>query len=288
MRDLEKIKNIYDKIKSVIPKRYKYEGKQFIDFIKRNDLGFTFETLESWKDYLIKKDYKARTINKYLLVGKNAFKAVFSANEDHFTVSQKNEIDRALSEIKRVKEPKVNNILSRILSKEEIELFIKLCKNTEIALMLEFLYCTGCRVSEMLNIKQKDLEQIEPKIYSIRILGKGLKERYTYISMELLVRIKEFFNNTEYLFQYKGRRRSRSYVSMNIKRLCTKLIGKNNISAHILRHSFCTQSLENGLSLEHVRIMAGHSDIQTTSKYYSHIIVKQSQFLNVNNILHAT
>jgi site-specific recombinase XerD len=71
---------------------------------------------------------------------------------------------------------------------------------------------------------------------------------------------------------------------MFIKRYAVKFLDRHNVSAHVLRHTFCTHSLERGLSLEHVRIMAGHSDIGITSRYYAHLCIKPETFVGVTEL----
>jgi len=278
--------NIYGILRKNINQCYKYEENQFIKFLEYGDYGFSLDGLSAWRDYLITKGYKARTVNKYLLVAKSSFKRVFQANKAEITEAQREKVEQAFSEIKKIKEPRCSDICAKVLSEDEIKAFLDKCEkhNPEIALMFEFMYRTGVRVSEMLNIKHSDLKYIGNKIYQIRVLGKGSRERSVYCEQDFIKLVKDFFKSSTYLFKIKSRKRSRSYVSMFIKRYCVRFIDRHNISAHILRHTFCTNSLERGLSLEHVRIMAGHSDIQTTARFYSHVVVKPAQFVSVAKI----
>jgi integrase/recombinase XerD len=188
-------------------------------------------------------------------------------------------IVKGIDEVKRMKEPRPA-VENRILTESEMIAFLDTAEtiNPEIALMSEFLWRTGLRVSEMLSIRLSDIKQISRKVYEIRLIGKGSKERSTWIDADFLRVLKRFFRPSVYLFQRgKKRLRSRSYVSMNIKRLCSRILDRRNLSAHSLRHSFATNGLEKGRSLQWVSQALGHSDIQTTSRYYAHICVRPAE-----------
>ncbi len=152
--------------------------------------------------------------------------------------------------------------------------------NPEIALMSEFLWRTGLRISEKLSIRLSDIKQISNRVYENRLIGKGSKERSTWIDSDFFKVLKQFFKPTVFLFQRSNKRpRSRSYVSMNIKRLCSRILDRRNLSAHSLRHSYATNGLEKGRSLQWVSQALGHADIETTSRYYSHISVRPGEVL---------
>jgi len=284
MHNLTTIKNFYDLMRSTVIERYKYESKKFIDFIEANNHGFSLETLESWKTHLISKSYKARTINKYLLVAKGCFKRILEVNKENLTQHQHEQVEKALNNLKRIKEPANSEVCNKILTEDEVKTLLDMCEvyNPEISLMIEFMWRTGLRVSEMLGITLKDCKYIGSGTYSVRVLGKGSKERTTWIEQDFYNLVKNFFGSSTLLFKRNGKRpRSRSYVSMNIKRMAARFIDRHNVSAHILRHSFATHSLEQGMSLEWVRQALGHSDIQITARYYSHITIKPTQVIQV-------
>jgi hypothetical protein len=88
------VKNsIYDLLDSGIRHPYRYESKQFISFLKANDYGFELEALQAWKDFCIVKGYKARTVNRKLMVGKMLYRHVLESTGDDLP-HHKREADR--------------------------------------------------------------------------------------------------------------------------------------------------------------------------------------------------
>ena len=123
--------------------------------------------------------------------------------------------------------------------------------------MLELLYATGIRVSELINLKFINLD-LENDF--IRVVGKGNKER--------LLKNK----NSDYLFiNNQGNVISRVGFFKIIKKLCAEKNINKNVSPHVLRHSFATHLLAHGADLRVIQEMLGHSDISTT-QIYAHLV----------------
>jgi integrase/recombinase XerD len=139
--------------------------------------------------------------------------------------------------------------------------------------MLELLYSSGLRVSELVSIK---LEDINLEAGFLRILGKGSKERVVPINVRAIERLKIYINQqrpellknkrSSYLFVTKrGRPMTRQRFWQT-----TKVLGRRfgiELSPHVIRHSFATHLLEGGADLRSVQKMLGHSDISTTQIY---------------------
>lgn len=281
MNDLQVKADVYALLEAGIKPAYRYESRAFIAFLKANGHGFSLEALAAWKDYLLTQGFKARTVNKKLMIGKMLFRHVIETAGDDLSHGKREAILEGIAGVKKLREPRPA-IENRILTESEMILFLDACEqvNPEIALMSEFLWRTGLRVSEMLSIKLADVKQIARAVYEIRLIGKGNRERQTWLDADFFRVLKRFFKPSEYLFQRgKKRPRSRSYVSMNIKRLCARILDRRNLSAHCLRHSYATHGLEKGRSLQWVSQALGHSDIQTTSRYYSHIQVRAGEVI---------
>ena len=143
--------------------------------------------------------------------------------------------------------------------------------------MLELMYATGLRVTELLDLKLGDLDT---ENCIVRVLGKGSKERivpvgeYTLESLNnyLEVRGKLLKNKTcEYLYlNSQGGRLSRFSFFKIIKKLLMEKGIHKDVSPHSLRHSFATHMLDYGADLRSIQELLGHSDIATT-KIYTHI-----------------
>jgi len=145
-------------------------------------------------------------------------------------------------------------------------------------LILELIYVTGMRVSEVCDLLVKQVN-ISHKL--LRITGKGSKERIVLVTDEICERMQYYFHNIRSKWQKKGEnspyffiskqngRLNRQYVYNVIKKKQQEL-GLKSISPHTLRHSFATHMLETGSDLRTVQELLGHSDISTT-QIYTHV-----------------
>ena len=148
-------------------------------------------------------------------------------------------------------------------------------------LILEMLYATGIRVSELVNIKINDINTYNK---SIKILGKGRKERIVFYGsfcediLELYLndgRLELSKGNNEYLFLNKnGNKLSSRYIGKMIDNTIRKCEVDYHVSPHTLRHTFATDMLNAGADLISVKELLGHSSIDTTS-IYTHITNEQ-------------
>ena len=182
--------------------------------------------------------------------------------------------------------PKRNEHLPDVLSTEEIEALFEqpnMEKKEGIRdrAMLEIMYSSGMRVSELLNLK---LKQINIDLGILKIIGKGNKERHVpigdfakeYLVKYLLeVRGKYDIYRSNYVFlNHFGKPLSRQYFWKVIKKYSEEAGITINVTPHTLRHSFATHLLENGLDLRLVQEMLGHSNI-TTTQIYTHVSSKR-------------
>lgn len=179
-----------------------------------------------------------------------------------------------------VEMPKKEKKLPVYLTYGEVERLINCIKNDEYLerALIEMLYGCGLRVSELINIKLKDVH-FEEKM--IECTGKGNKQRYVPINDIALSCINsyikkirnslKFKENDSLLFLgYKGKKLTRQYVFILVKELCKRAEIKKNVSPHVLRHSFATHLIENNANLRAVQTMLGHESI-TTTEIYTHI-----------------
>ncbi len=143
--------------------------------------------------------------------------------------------------------------------------------------LLETLYATGIRVSELINLKFSDLHE---ELKLLKVLGKGSKERLIPISDVAISWIKSYqekvrdplllksgkYTDTIFL-NNRGGTLTRQAVWQIIKRYCQMAGIRKNVTPHTLRHTFATHLLENGADLRVVQEILGHSDISTTQIY---------------------
>jgi integrase/recombinase XerD len=180
--------------------------------------------------------------------------------------------------------PKLTRTLPDTLSFAEIENILEIIPLGEPEghrnrAMLEMLYSSGLRVSELINLK---MSHIYAEIGFLRVLGKGNKERLVPIGKEaskyLNLYTKEVRNrqkiekgHEEYIFlNRRGKKLSRVMVFLIIKKLVEKAGINKNVSPHTFRHSFATHLVEGGADLRAVQEMLGHESI-TTTEIYTHL-----------------
>ncbi|XOV93559.1 MAG: site-specific tyrosine recombinase XerD [Bacteroidota bacterium] len=180
--------------------------------------------------------------------------------------------------------PKLGRKLPDTLEFHEIEQLLAAIdlstpEGTRNRAMLETLYSSGLRVSELIDLKMSNIYE---DIGFIRVVGKGNKERLVPIGREALKQIKIYRDQVrvhvpikrgqeDYLFLNKrGSSLSRVMIFMIIKDLAEKIGLKKNISPHTFRHSFATHLIEGGADLRAVQEMLGHESI-TTTEIYTHL-----------------
>jgi integrase/recombinase XerD len=171
--------------------------------------------------------------------------------------------------------PKLKRTLPDVLTEEEVIALLNVPnintkKGVRDRLILELLYATGMRVSELVNIK---LNQLNSQVGFVIVKGKGNKERIIPLGEEALYWIKQYLSSNnvkDYLFPGRlGKHITRQYVWKLIKE-CANKANIKSISPHSLRHSFATHLLLRGADLHSVQLMLGHSDISTT-EIYTHL-----------------
>lgn len=182
--------------------------------------------------------------------------------------------------ISRIELPKSSKSLPEVLSYEEIiELFnsIKITdfQSSRNRCMLELLYASGIRVSELVNIKLSDLNI---KMQYLKVVGKGAKERMIPLSKYVCKLLEEYitvyrkdyldFDDNNYLFfnNHKGIMSRENFYKI-LNNICNNIGMIKNVHPHTLRHTFATHLLENGADLRSIQELLGHSDISTTTVY---------------------
>lgn len=147
-------------------------------------------------------------------------------------------------------------------------------------MILEIMYATGLRVSELVELRITDLN---PEIGYLRCLGKGNKERVVPIGSKALKAVQKYMDSgrpflkpkTEYLLvNYMGKKLTRDGVRRIIQKIAKSAGIQKNISPHTLRHCFATHLLERGADLRSLQEMLGHADISTT-QIYTHVNSKR-------------
>jgi integrase/recombinase XerD len=251
---------------------YNEDAKQFVLFLKANRLPISLESLKEYAAYLEKEKkgirYSANTYNKRIQGAKERIKHIFYNSPYATNKVACYRFDEALKTIKLKKINSVSVNRDLILTSNEVYSIINNSTDKTVSLFVEFLFATGLRISETLNILLTDMKKEKNK-YTIRILGKGKKERDIYVSIPLIEKIIKINNGSLYLFEHAGKQYNRISISRRIT-IQGKIILNKNISAHTLRHSFATSMLEKTNNLKGVSKYLGHSSISTTANLYIH------------------
>jgi integrase/recombinase XerD len=172
-----------------------------------------------------------------------------------------------------IKRPKKEKRIPTVLTKDEVKKLINSIVSKKSRLMVSFMYACGFRVSELVNMKVKDLN-FEENIGNVR-QGKGKKDRVFNIPEFLLEDLKnqtekQKEEKKEYLFTGPKEKLSERNLQKIIS-LSAKHAGiKKDVHCHTLRHSFATHLLENGTDIRKIQELLGHSDLSTT-QIYTHI-----------------
>ena len=244
---------------------------EYLHIQKLNYKDVNHEVIRSYLKYLDEKKYKNSSINRIL-----------SSLNDYYNYLTKCKVTKYnyFEDINRPrKEKKLPNFINyseymsllATVEKEENE-FLK-ARNL---LLLEILFDTGLRVSEAVNI---EINNINKKEQSIKVLGKGNKERIVYYGDYAKNYLEDYLNlrrninivDKEYLFLNKNYTRlTRRGVEYLISDISKKALLRQKISPHTLRHSFATEMLNNGCDIRSVQELLGHKSLSTTG-IYTHV-----------------
>ena len=175
-----------------------------------------------------------------------------------------------------VKNPKLEKKLPNYLNYNEMEellesIDISTTEGLEKRLLIEMFYSTGCRVSEMINVKINDIDFTNK---TIRIMGKGSKERIVYFGDYASKYLDNYLSKVKcdkYLFtNKKGEKLTTNEVEQIVKDIMKHISIKTHVTPHTLRHTFATHLLNNGADIRTVQELLGHANLSTTG-IYTHV-----------------
>lgn len=252
---------------------YKNDLNDFSKFIKKDLSKIKREDIKKYITFLSKNDMKDTTISRHISSLKTFYKFLL--------IEKKITVDPCAGIVSLKKEKK----LPKVLSINEVDnlLDIEIKDNFDIRnkAMLELMYSSGLRVSELVNLKVNDVDIFND---FVRVLGKGSKERviplgdYAKSAIENYLHIRgEMLKKTacDYLFlNNHGKNMTRQGFFKIIKNIALSKNIKTEFSPHTLRHSFASHMLEGGADLRSIQELLGHSDISST-QIYTYISNKQ-------------
>lgn len=266
---------------------YEKDLELFNKYLKENNIkeikNIEYNVIRKYLSYLHDNKYESTSVSRKI----SALRSFFKYNIKEKVITN--------NPMTLISNPKKEKKLPKYLNYEEIE---KLLNSIEMnkkegiqeRLIIELLYSTGIRVSELVNIKIKD---IKIKENQINILGKGNKERIVLFGEKAKEIIKIYLNaykdefignisNQYLLINKKGKQLTTNKIELIVKDVLKKSALKLNISPHTLRHTFATHMLDSGADLKSVQELLGHENLKTTS-IYTHISNERLKHIYINS-----
>lgn len=246
---------------------YMNDLNKYEEFLKKDILESDTEDLERYLKYI--KNLESTTVAHKI----TSIKSYFNYNIKRGIVS--------VNPVDKVSRPKLTKHLPEYLTEEEVgkllDVEVKSPYDYRNKTILELLYSSGIRISELVNIKTPNYDSEE---CLIRIMGKGSKERIVPLGDYAINIMNDYMNNyrplinkkhTDYVFvNNRGDKISRQFIFKVIKKEALKKGIKKDISPHTLRHTFATHLLKNGADLRIIQELLGHENISTT-QIYTHV-----------------
>jgi integrase/recombinase XerD len=255
---------------------YRRDLVKFDMFAQKRKLSLEAVSRDDLVDFLAslyRLKLESRTVARHLVTLRNFFR--FAQIHELITT------DPSIN----LESPKIRRSLPGYLRLEEVERLLEQPDSTTALglrdrAMLEVLYSTGLRVSELIGLRVSDLDS---KVGCVRCIGKGDKERIVPVGREALMMVEKYLRDArpKLLGKLRGsptlfvNRRGVSLSRVGVWKILSgygKRAGlRVSLTPHMLRHSFATHLLERGADLRSVQLMLGHADISTT-QIYTHVV----------------
>jgi integrase/recombinase XerD len=257
---------------------YKRDLAKFETFARKRKLtleGVTRDDLVDFLAGLYRENLDSKSVARHLVTLRNLFR-----------FAQIQELIPSDPTI-NLESPKIRRALPGYLRLEEVEKLLEQPnEKTAIGLrdraMLEVLYSTGLRVSELTSLRVPDLDT---KVGCVRCIGKGDKERIVPVGRKALGMVEKYLKDGRPQLYSKGKASSSPALFVNTRGAPLSRVGvwkilsaygrraglRAALTPHMLRHSFATHLLERGADLRSVQLMLGHADISTT-QIYTHVV----------------
>ncbi len=257
---------------------YRRDMAKFEDFAKKRKLALNAVKRDDLVDFLAslyRQKLESKTVARHLVTLRNFFRHA--------------QVQGLISEdpTAHLESPKIRRSLPGYLRLEEVEKLLELPdQKTPLGLrdraMLEVLYSTGLRVSELTSLRVTDLDM---KVGCVRCIGKGDKERLVPLGRKALGIVERYLRDGRTALIGPGRGSAGAFLFVNRRGGRISRVGvwkifsaygrkaglRVPLTPHMLRHSFATHLLERGADLRSVQLMLGHSDISTT-QIYTHVV----------------
>ena len=250
-------------------KAYEADISSFFQWLDNEDLKYKNlqeDHINKYISFLFQRKMRSSSVNRkissiksfYIFLVKRNFVKNSPLN-DLVTPKQEKYLPESMSEAEVDKLLNSPNVSNKIENRDKA--------------MIEMLYATGMRISELVNLKITDVDM---KRCVVKVFGKGSKERLVPFGETALDSLRSYLNereqssSKEIFLSNRGKKMTRVAFWQRVKIYLIRENLKNSISPHTLRHAFATHLLNRGADLRSVQLLLGHSDLSTT-QIYTHI-----------------
>jgi len=250
-------------------KAYEADISSFFQWLDNEDLKYKNlqeDHINQYISFLFQRKMRSSSVNRKISSIKSFY--IFLVKRNFLKNSPLNDLVT----------PKQEKYLPESMSEAEVD---KLLNSPDVAnkienrdkAMIEMLYATGMRISELVNLKITDVDM---KRCVVKVFGKGSKERLVPFGETALDSLRSYLNereqssSKEIFLSNRGKKMTRVAFWQRVKVYLIRENLKNSISPHTLRHAFATHLLNRGADLRSVQLLLGHSDLSTT-QIYTHI-----------------
>lgn len=240
-------------------KNYKEMLRAFSSSVDKPAARITTDDIRSYIGHLAARGLRDSSIQTHI----NTLRSFFAWLELEDAIKR--------NPMRKIKSLKIDRLSARRpLEPEELERIRDGCKTYKERAILEFLVSTGCRLSEAVGIRT---DQVDWKRRSVKVLGKGHKERVVYFSVRACLMLQEYISRRKGGYTLFASSRA-PYAPMSpravekaLQRIGERAGSTRRIHPHILRHTFATTALKGGMDLTIIQRLLGHSDPKTTMIY---------------------
>jgi integrase/recombinase XerC len=243
---------------------YQKDLNNFLSFLSENKIfeirRISKRTIQRFMIYLSEKNLSPRSISRHLSALRSFFNFLIFNDLIEFNPMEEIQNPKLSKHIvKFLDEDYLNHTLNVLQSQEEI---------FQDYVIIETLYSTGMRVSEICNLKKSN---IDFENNSIKVLGKGNKIRLIPLTERLkniLIEISKNRNSNDYLFQTKkGGKLYPEYIERLVKKYLSEISEDGKVYPHLIRHTFATHLLNRGADIRTIKELLGHESLETTAIY---------------------